>query len=314
MLKSSHAKSCPICGEDSYENVGLYEGRTHPFNNRECRLLRCPVCDLVYMNPLPSERELNEFYKCYWNSETSVQSSSSDSLLGYKAQNKARLDFTLGKVGSLDGKSILDYGAGHGFFEEALRSKQVKDYRYYAVDTDVQMVQNLKEKGINAATAMNAFENTQYDIVVAFHVLEHLTDPLKLIEKLIKLTKHDGFLFLEMPNKDHIWKTIFEPHVLFFSQNAMTSLLNHSFIEDFDIVSCGRSLKILAKERNFVKRQKHRVGRVLRSLGLRRSSANGKGSISEDSARSMYEMDRYGEERQWLRVTARKHNRERNHE
>lgn len=299
-------KICPVCGGDSFESVGRYCGTASPFNNKSSKLVECSACGLVHMSPLPKEIEIDDFYESYWDEETSVQSTNSNSLIGYKAQSNSRIDFLLEQNISLENKSVLDFGAGQGFFEEAIRKRDVKNCNYCAVEADLEMVETLKSRGINVAPKIDAFDDKQFDVVVVFHVLEHLLDPNNVIEMLMKYIKPSGFLIIEVPNKDYVWKKNYQPHVVFFSRKSMAALFESFSLSYFAILSCGRSLDVLARERSFMKMQRHRVGKVMRALGLRQQHT-GNGSVkSEGFARNEFEMDEYGEERQWLRVVAQK--------
>ncbi len=299
-------KICPSCGGDSFENVGGYCGTASPFNNIDSKLVECSSCSLVHMNPLPTDVEIDNFYENYWDEETSVQSTNSNSLIGYKAQNNSRIDFLLEQNISLDNKTVLDFGAGQGFFEEAIRKRDVKNCNYSAVEADLEMVETLKSRGIDVAPKIDTFDGKQFDVVVLFHVLEHLLDPNKVIEMLMKYVKPGGHLIIEVPNKDYVWKKNYQPHVVFFSEKSIASLFKKFSLGNLTILSCGRSLDILAKEKSFMKMQRHRVGKVLRSLGLKKNKAETGAVISEEFAHNKFEMDKYGNERQWLRVVAQK--------
>jgi SAM-dependent methyltransferase len=44
------------------------------------------------------------------------------------------------------------------------------------------------------------FENDYFDLIEADHILEHLTDPFKVMEELNRILKKDGVLIIRVPH------------------------------------------------------------------------------------------------------------------
>lgn len=59
--KSTILKICLLCGN---EGVLFYEGLKDRFFNAPGTwfFMRCPVCDLVWLNPQPSHSDIDKFY------------------------------------------------------------------------------------------------------------------------------------------------------------------------------------------------------------------------------------------------------------
>lgn len=296
---------CPVCGNIDSNYISRYYGTVYPFNKKYNNLLRCNKCGLVYLVPMPSEIQLDKFYSNYWTSDTAVQSSSEESLKIYKAENRSRLSFLLENLGNLENKTILDFGAGYGLFAEVL-IEEGHNAKYYAVESDEKIVEYLISKGFRAAKKIDKLKQKEFDIIVAFHVLEHIPNPTKFIKLLISVLKENGLLFIEIPNQDYLWKKYFEPHVLFFNTNSLKVLLRKLSLCDFKIVSCGRRLQNIPKERTVKKLFRHQVGKILYSMGLKRPSLKKKNVIDEEKLRKLYKMDQFGQERQWLRAVIKK--------
>ena len=86
--------------------------------------------------------------------------------------------------------SILDYGGDYGQHIPEFFSL-IDKYVY-----DVSGVQPLP--GINFIDAI-ALNTTQFDFVMCCHVLEHVCDPLELVEEMKKLLTPKGYLYVELP-------------------------------------------------------------------------------------------------------------------
>lgn len=99
------------------------------------------------------------------------------------------------------GNKILDVGCGYGFFVKALNNQGFnctglevsKERREIAEKVTGEKI--LKDKIISANKS-----KTLYDAITLFHVLEHITDPIKLCQNLRTYLKGDGFLIIEVPN------------------------------------------------------------------------------------------------------------------
>ena len=58
----------------------------------------------------------------------------------------------------------------------------------------------MTEDQMREAMLEDAKEDVQYDIIVLIQTFEHVSDPVKSIDKITRLLKDDGLLFIEVPN------------------------------------------------------------------------------------------------------------------
>ena len=56
------------------------------------------------------------------------------------------------------------------------------------------------DKVINLNQFPYPFANSSFDEIIAFHVLEHLDDPFKVMKELHRILKADGTLFIKVPH------------------------------------------------------------------------------------------------------------------
>jgi len=118
--------------------------------------------------------------------------------LGYK--DKKILSFLEGNTFE---KKVLDIGPGTGRWLQFMRS-QGADF-LGAIDISqeaLKRVELLCDKTQKANLEFDSFdfEDSFFDIVVSFEVLEHLNEPYKFISEIKRVTKKGGFILLSLPN------------------------------------------------------------------------------------------------------------------
>ncbi len=86
---------------------------------------------------------------------------------------------------------VLDYGCGSGDFVKYLRSKSIDAYGY-------EPRHNFCEHDF--LTNEKIWKNKKYDIIILWHVLEHIHNPFVLIQSLKKRLNKKGKFFIAIPN------------------------------------------------------------------------------------------------------------------
>ena len=158
----------------------------------------CRSCTFLFQNPTYTEDELQNIYKSegintlhYYKAVGKSSEQLWDSPIAHQNIEK-RKAFYASMILSLGGSIILDYGGGSGInlTHPSLNKKERyvydfgKDEHYYA-------------KGISPIMLLD--DDNRFDFILCTHVLEHETDPLSTFQKLRKVIKPHGHLFLEIP-------------------------------------------------------------------------------------------------------------------
>jgi 2-polyprenyl-3-methyl-5-hydroxy-6-metoxy-1,4-benzoquinol methylase len=99
----------------------------------------------------------------------------------------------------LTDKVVMDFGAGNGQFLELIKSKCKK---VCGIELDEQTRSYLKGSEIDCYRSIDDIDrfDTLFDVITAFHVIEHLKDPIEFLRKMSSLLKTGGRIFLEFPN------------------------------------------------------------------------------------------------------------------
>ncbi|USD42554.1 bifunctional 2-polyprenyl-6-hydroxyphenol methylase/3-demethylubiquinol 3-O-methyltransferase UbiG [Vibrio sp. SCSIO 43135] len=123
--------------------------------------------------------------------------------------NPLRLDYVLEKSGGLFGKKVLDVGCGGGILAESMAKtgaevtgldmgkEPLEVARLHALETGTTLTY------IQSTIEDHASDNAQtYDVVTCMEMLEHVPDPLSVIQSCAALVKPGGHVFFSTLNRN----------------------------------------------------------------------------------------------------------------
>jgi SAM-dependent methyltransferase len=129
--------------------------------------------------------------------------------------------------------SFFEFGCSEGIL-----LYELSKLGYDVLGEDVCAITEQSQKVYGITILNDPIETLQvkdkFDVVMSFHVMEHLVNPRYVLEKVSKFVKPDGRIFLHIPIDD---KELSNPdHYHFFCPLSMTYLMSrHTKIERFDI-------------------------------------------------------------------------------
>lgn len=190
---------CDLCGADDSEVLCERDRDGKPL-----RTVICRECGLVYSDPRPSEEEVREYYEHEYR-------------LDYKAawQPSARRLYRAGRVALervralrellAPGLRVLDFGAGGGEVVFMLRKAGCEaegfepnaGYARFAAEALGLPVRHCfwQEAEIAAGS---------FDLVTAFHVVEHLESPCAAMSRVREWLRPGGRFVVEVPNVEAV--------------------------------------------------------------------------------------------------------------
>ncbi|KKT72277.1 MAG: Methyltransferase type 12 [Microgenomates group bacterium GW2011_GWA2_44_7] len=237
-----HKFKCSLCENDKQKIV---------YDSGRFKVVRCLSCGLGLLLPQPSEKSLDNFYsRDYFKKD-------SDSF-GYKnyiqmersLNNEAERKISFIKKFSKRSSTLLDVGAGLGNFAVCASYNgfkvEILDRSKWAVGY---VKKNFNIEGYVSTLYESKLPEAKFDIVTAWDVIEHLTNPLLGFKTLNMLLKRSGFLFLTTPNIDSIdskilgkrwygFKKIPE-HVVYFSPSTIRLFAERTGFEVLEIKNWG---------------------------------------------------------------------------
>lgn len=193
--------TCPLCGSADHRllfQISDRDGVTdHVFNLVECR-----SCSLTYVNPRPTGEELADYYPAvyYGVNSTAVMSRVSGLCRSWVQSRRVKQIGKHGQVGR-----ALDIGCGTG---DLLLTLQKKGWETYGVETSENGAKiarkRLGQQIYNKELVECHFPDEHFDLIVLWHVLEHLLEPKRDLAEIRRVLKKDGGLVLALPNADSL--------------------------------------------------------------------------------------------------------------
>lgn len=181
-------RKCSMCRGDLGREVFPFGTR---FNDQQFAYLECTSCRSVIVSPVPSAET---FARMYAKDVYHDQHYSGVSLLPYQ-QSAALLARHLPS-----GARVLDYGCGAGAFLSCLAPVGLQGH---GAEFDAEAAHQASVVSgcptCCVADLAQMGEAARFDAIHLGDVLEHMPEPLEEINKLMKLLKPGGMLFLEGP-------------------------------------------------------------------------------------------------------------------
>lgn len=221
-----------VSGDSCCWLCGWHEGRIPIYRTRLCwDYFRCPNCGVVSLRPIPDEEDL----RIYYNEVYSVV------LEGHPRETQRNGPPLLRELGErFPGRGrLLEVGCSYGFFLEAA---QREGWETAGIELDDRAARYGREK-LNLKIFCGTLESelprleSPYDAVAAFHVVEHVRDPIGLLQCCRKLLRRGGALVLRTPNvaswiakrTGAYWQWLYPPaHIHLFSPRTLELALEKS--------------------------------------------------------------------------------------
>ena len=193
-------EKCPVCEHKEFTNELISED--YLVSRESFAIVKCNNCDFKFTNPRPSADVLDNYYQ----SENYISHSgkiTNPVNLGYKIVRKFTLRKKLNLINSLYKKkgTVLDVGCGTGEF---IYTCQKNGWIVEGVEPNDYARQKANEL-VNSNLYADFFHvnnKSEYDIITLWHVLEHIPDLNKSLEKLKSMLAKKGRMIVAVPNCD----------------------------------------------------------------------------------------------------------------
>ncbi len=240
--------NCPACNEKHSKFL---------LNKNNFRFVICNKCQMVFVNPRPTEKSLENFYQTsnFINKFMYEIYEETENIRKEKIfKPRIKLIKKLIKKNNLSSSpKLMDVGSGYGWFCEMAKKYHLTD-DIISIEpsplfasicrkiTGLQVIESTIEKYIQ-----NEKYKKNIDIVTNFELISHLFEPKKFLSHCYKILKKNGLLILTTPNyfgfdiqilgekSDYI-----NPHFLnLFNPNSIKLLLESIGFHSIEIITPG---------------------------------------------------------------------------
>jgi SAM-dependent methyltransferase len=230
---------CKLCGCTKYEP--LYRAEDH-FTQEKFNLVRCLNCTIIFTNPRPSQSELKLYYPPSYYGELGKRFH--PAIEKFVNIFRIRLAYRIDAFFPNHGR-ILEIGSGRGTLLHEMANKgwtaigteyseNLADWVEDSIGVRVFPTPELKDC---------CFPDDHFDVVLCYHVLEHLPDPIGTLKEIHRIVQPNGLLVTAVPNiggltarltKNH-WFGIDVPrHLFHFTPESLKCALTQN---GFKIIS-----------------------------------------------------------------------------
>lgn len=183
--------NCPLCNStDSKLEFVKYD---------KIEIRGCKECGLRFNNFIP--KNTNDLYSD--ESYLGIAKSSYDANRDYRKMRfgKERIEILNTFLKKKKDPKLLDLGCGTGWFLELAREE---GFSIYGQELGMALSQYASEVlNIKIYRDLNEIEEKNYfDVITMFDLIEHVPDPLEMINKAIQLIKKGGLILIFTPNFD----------------------------------------------------------------------------------------------------------------
>lgn len=240
MSRTKKHTKCISCGHSTLKKKSGYEKHD---------LVRCESCGLHFIERIPSEKELTDFYSKYayskdpWISPITIKRYHEllDEFESYRQTNR-----------------LLDVGCGAGHF---LKVAKDRGWEVYGTEYSPAAIALCKEKGIRmqeGALSSKDFEAVSFDVITSFEVLEHINNPQEDMESIVHLLRTGGLHYVTTPNFNALsrywlqadYNVIGYPeHLAYYSRKSLQKLMKRYHLQPLRCVTEGISLSRIRKSK-----------------------------------------------------------------
>ena len=214
---------CPVCGSADHEPIATWDRRW----KRLCTSI-CNACGLLFTNPMPTEAELEAYYRSVYRRDYQFAFSRPGErhVRKKEAEAEARYRALSAHVDLSAPKETLDFGCGSGELARRFAQDGHHAFGFEPGGTYAAYAQGRGSVEIRCGGWREMdFAEESFDVITCLHVMEHLRDPVEALRRAASWLRPDGAMWVETPDMMAYGLKGFErlhfAHVLGFSGDAM---------------------------------------------------------------------------------------------
>ena len=196
------------------------------------QVVKCNKCSLEYINPRLKSNEIVKGYS-EGSDETFVSQANAREYTFFDSLKN--IEKILPKKGK-----VLDVGTAGGSF---LAAAKKRGWKVYGCEPNKWMAKwGKKNYGIEIKSGTlfdQGYKKDFFDLITLWDVIEHTTDPSKVLKKCNQILKNKGILVVNYPDIGSLiarltkrkWPFLISVHLYYFTRSTMTSMLKKAGFE-----------------------------------------------------------------------------------
>jgi 2-polyprenyl-3-methyl-5-hydroxy-6-metoxy-1,4-benzoquinol methylase len=230
---------CPVCSNretELWSNARDYEYQT---SEQDYKYFTCKTCLSIFIDPLPVD-QLSIIYPSNYYSFVKAKK---NFVTGIKeGLDKSFFKKILHKIEGSNLK-VLDVGGGTGWLSSIIKNIDNRIALTQIVDIDENAKQLAESKGHKYFTGtLEKFETSdKYDLILMLNLIEHVSDPIAVLNKAASLLSDKGLILIKTPNTNSFdarlfrktyWGGLHAPrHWVIFSEKSFRSVLRSTSLQ-----------------------------------------------------------------------------------
>jgi SAM-dependent methyltransferase len=230
MVAVSDPTTCPACGGSRVFVIERW-----PLGKRHVAC-GCYDCGLVFVHPFATPEELQAFYAPGGRWSTVHGDDRVPKKRGAGRALMNALDQYFPASQPADGASVLDFGCGAGAW---LNEFQDRGWTTYGIEPSTDLPFERHRRLVEIP------DEPQFDMFIAYHVLEHLPQPLDTLQRLAGALRDGGYCFLSVPRVDSLaahgkihYCLQRHNHIVAFTEACLRGLLARAGIQTLAVLDC----------------------------------------------------------------------------
>jgi SAM-dependent methyltransferase len=240
-MKTSIFQTLKKLGLTSKQSRVLFNERTRDVDN--LKVWRDSNSGVIYIDDFYTNTE--EYVRGIFRDDFAKKYNTSSADFERHVNNERRFISFLQYVAK---KRVADFGCGKGFF---LRKIQPYCKRVIGVELEQNYVSDLNANGVECLNTLTQIDDDSLDIVVSFHVIEHLPNPLEIFSEMIRKVVSGGQILIEVPHandfllstlncEDYKQFTLWSQHLVLHTRESLRKILNFVGLEEIKIEGVQR--------------------------------------------------------------------------
>jgi len=226
--------SCYSCGSRHHTPYATENG---------CSLVKCGGCGLLYVNPRPSDEEIEEGVKIGAHKGDETLESTGHYMTTKVAMYRQVLKDIYGTELQIGKRTWLDVGCGHGELLVALQNVCRNNVAAKGIEPNRHKIAAARKRGLDIGHFDLASHDEQYDFISLLNVYSHLTSPPDFFRLVKQRLRPKGEVLVETGDTaslgadQHPRPFLLPDHLSFGSQQILSRMLKEI---GFEIISVNK--------------------------------------------------------------------------